>query len=111
MVDLLLKIEVGSLKESGMVKSDLVEQLAKSKGIPEYISRHVIENLFDYMSQELIDGNRIEIRGFGSFEIREYKGYTGRNPKTGEAASIQPKKLPFFKVGKELKEKMLSSGA
>jgi integration host factor subunit beta len=51
-------------------------------------------------------GGRIEIRGFGSFVMREYGTYTGRNPKTGEEVSIKPKRLPFFKVGKELRERI-----
>ena len=58
------------------------------------------------MSKALVDGDRIEIRGFGSFMVKEYKGYTGRNPKTGEQISVTDKKLPFFKTGKELKEKV-----
>ena len=58
------------------------------------------------MSNALLSGDRIEIRGFGSFEVREYDGYTGRNPKTGEEKTVLPKKLPFFKVGKNFKEKV-----
>jgi integration host factor subunit beta len=58
------------------------------------------------MSNALISGDRIEIRGFGSFEVREYDGYTGRNPKTGEEKAVLPKKLPFFKVGKDFREKV-----
>ncbi len=58
------------------------------------------------MSEAMISGERIEIRGFGSFVINEYKSYTGRNPKTGESIDVKPKKLPFFKVGKELKERV-----
>jgi len=58
------------------------------------------------MTDTLIAGNRIEIRGFGSFEIREYDGYTARNPKTGEQIEVKPKKLPFFKTGKDLKERI-----
>ena len=58
------------------------------------------------MSRTLIKGDHIEIRGFGSFELREYKDYTGRNPKTGKKIAVSSKKLPFFKVGKELREKV-----
>jgi integration host factor subunit beta len=58
------------------------------------------------MAETLIAGDRIEIRGFGSFEVREYNGYSGRNPKTGDLVAIKPKKSPFFKVGKELKERI-----
>jgi len=58
------------------------------------------------MTKTLEDGNRIEIRGFGSFIVKHYGGYTGRNPKTGQVISVTDKKLPFFKPGKELKEKV-----
>lgn len=58
------------------------------------------------MTDTLVSSNRIEIRGFGSFEIREYDGYTARNPKTGEQIEVKPKKLPFFKTGKDLKERI-----
>ena len=62
------------------------------------------------MADTLVAGDRIEIRGFGSFEIREYEGYSGRNPKTGLEVSVGPKKTPFFKVGKELKERIMAGG-
>jgi len=58
------------------------------------------------MADTLISGGKIEIRGFGSFVIKEYAGYSGRNPKSGLAVEVNPKKLPFFKVGKELKERV-----
>ena len=68
-------------------------------------SRYDIVNIvFDGFTNELKNGGRIEIRGFGSFTVREYGAYDGRNPKTGNAVSVKPKRLPFFKVGKELKE-------
>jgi len=66
----------------------------------------VINLIFKGFTEELKKGGRIEIRGFGSFVVREYKGYTGRNPKTGKNIDIPPKRLPFFKVGKELKERV-----
>ena len=62
--------------------------------------------IIDAMAKSLSEGQRIEIRGFGSFVNRKYKAYTGRNPKSGEAVSVEGKRLPFFKVGKELKEKI-----
>ena len=58
------------------------------------------------MSQALIDNDRIEIRGFGSFMVKDYRAYMGRNPKTGEIIKVNEKKLPFFKVGKELRERV-----
>jgi integration host factor subunit beta len=66
----------------------------------------VVDLFFNEMAEELADGGRVEIRGLCSFFGKEYDGYTGRNPKTGERVKIAPKKLPFFKVGKELKERV-----
>jgi len=91
-----------------MTRSELIEQLAQNKLISIRTAEWVIQEIFDSMSDTLIAGGRIEIRGFGSFEIREYEGYTGRNPKSGLEVSVKPKKMPFFKTGKELKERVLS---
>ena len=91
-----------------MTRSELIEQLAQNKFISIRAAECVIQEIFDSMSDTLIAGGRIEIRGFGSFEIREYEGYSGRNPKTGLEVSVKPKKTPFFKTGKELKERVLS---
>ncbi|BBO76210.1 integration host factor subunit beta [Desulfosarcina widdelii] len=66
----------------------------------------VVEIFFNGMTEALARGERVEIRGLCSFFVKEYDGYTGRNPKTGERVNITPKKLPFFKVGKELKERV-----
>jgi len=93
-----------------MTRSDLIEQLALSKGVSIRAAEAVIHEIFDSMTETLIAGGRIEIRGFGSFEVREYEGHTGRNPKTGMEVSVGPKKLPFFKVGKELKEQIMDGG-
>jgi integration host factor subunit beta len=89
-----------------MNKSELIETLSVKKGISYKKAEEIINAIFDSMSQSLIEGKRIEIRGFGSFVVKEYTAYTGRNPKTGESISVKPKKLPFFKVGKELKERV-----
>ncbi len=89
-----------------MNKSELIDALAAQKGISFKKAEEIINTVFDAMTTSLISGERIEIRGFGSFVIKEYKAYTGRNPKTGESISVKPKKLPFFKVGKELKERV-----
>jgi integration host factor subunit beta len=67
-------------------------------------ARYVVETTLDLMKKQLMDGGRIEIRGFGSFEMREYKSYKGRNPKTGESVAVKPKRTPFFKCGQELKD-------
>ncbi len=63
-----------------------------------------VDIFVDKMREALLEGNRIEIRGFGSFKMKEYGGYTGRNPKTGVKVEVKPKKMPFFRAGKELKE-------
>jgi integration host factor subunit beta len=89
-----------------MTKSDLIESVATKLQIPKGKAELIVNCIFDSMEESLRQGDRIEIRGFGSFEIRNYKAYEGRNPRTGEAVEVQPKRLPFFKVGKELKERV-----
>ncbi|MEI6703737.1 MAG: HU family DNA-binding protein [Deltaproteobacteria bacterium] len=90
-----------------MTKSDLIEILATKKGIPQSIADQAVRIIFDSMTNTLTSDGRIEIRGFGSFELRKYEGYTGRNPKTGAKTIVAPKKSPFFKVGKELKARIM----
>ncbi len=89
-----------------MNKSDLVESLAGKKNLTYKKAEEIVNLIFDSMTQALVDEDRIEIRGFGSFVVKHYEGYLGRNPKSGEVIEVQPKKLPFFKVGKELREKV-----
>jgi integration host factor subunit beta len=78
--------------------------------VPRVKAEQVVNLFWDAISQGLINGERAEIRGFGSFKIKEYEGYTGRNPMTGEQIEVAPKKLPTFKVGKELKERVDQPG-
>jgi len=89
-----------------VTKSDLIEQLSERLKLPKGKAEFVVNTIFESMEQALRQGERIEIRGFGSFEVREYKAYEGRNPRTGEPVHVRPKRLPFFKVGKELKERV-----
>jgi len=89
-----------------MNKSELVEALANEKNLTYKRSEEIVNIIFDSMATELTDSGRIEIRGFGSFVVKDYKAYMGRNPKTGEVIKVRPKKLPFFKVGKELRERV-----
>ena len=89
-----------------MNKSELIEALAVQKGLSCKKAEEIINTVFDAMSDALVSGDRIEIRGFGSFVVNEYKSYTGRNPKTGESIEVKPKKLPFFKIGKELRKRV-----
>ncbi|RLB64079.1 MAG: integration host factor subunit beta [Deltaproteobacteria bacterium] len=89
-----------------MNKSELVETLSIKNNLTYKKSEQIVNLIFDTMSQALIDNDRIEIRGFGSFMVKDYRAYMGRNPKTGEIIKVNEKKLPFFKVGKELRERV-----
>lgn len=89
-----------------MNKSELIETFAAQRDISHKRAEEVVNMIFNSMSEAMINGERIEIRGLGSFVVKEYGAYTGRNPKTGEPIEVLPKKLPFFKVGKELKERI-----
>jgi integration host factor subunit beta len=89
-----------------MNKSELVERLADRAKITKKRAEQVVNLVFDQMAQALKRGERIEIRGFGSFTSKSYDAYTGRNPRTGETIHVPAKRLPFFKVGKELKERV-----
>lgn len=87
-----------------MNKSELIRNLAEDRGISLDEATEIVSIFFDSMKDAFKNGDRVEIRGFGSFKIKEYEGYQGRNPKTGEKVDVTPKKLPFFRAGKELKE-------
>lgn len=89
-----------------MNKSELIEALAAKINMPMREAGSITSTLIDTMTKALADGDSIEIRGFGSFVVKEYTSYTGRNPKTGQKIKVSPKKLPFFKVGKELREQV-----
>ncbi|MDY6823358.1 MAG: HU family DNA-binding protein [Thermodesulfobacteriota bacterium] len=89
-----------------MNKLELVTTLKDKTGISKAESAKVVKTIFDSMADTLAAGERVEIRGLCSFFVKEYKSYTGRNPKTGEKVRIEPKQLPFFKCGKELKERV-----
>ena len=93
-----------------MTKSDLIELVANKLHLPKGKAELIVNCIFDSMEESLKNGERIEIRGFGSFEIRHYKAYEGRNPRTGDPVGVHPKRLPFFKVGKELKERVNEAG-
>jgi len=89
-----------------MNKSDLIEALSKSEDLTRTKAEEVVNLVFSEMTNALVAGDRVEIRGLGSFKVKSYDGYKGRNPKTGEQIKVKPKKLPFFKCGKELKERV-----
>jgi integration host factor subunit beta len=87
-----------------MNKSELIKTLAEAKNIHVDEAAAIINSFIESVKKALADGDRVEIRGFGSFKVKDYRGYTGRNPKSGEVVDVSPKKLPFFRPGKELKE-------
>lgn len=89
-----------------MTKSILIDRLCERWKVPAGRGEQIVNAIFDALEQALKRGERIEIRGFGSFETRSYKGYTGRNPRTGSQVDVKPKRLPFFKAGKELKDRI-----
>ena len=89
-----------------MNKSDLVEALSKSEDLTRTKAEEIVNLVFDEMTNALAAGDRVEIRGLGSFKVKSYRGYKGRNPKTGKHIKVKAKKLPFFKCGKELKERV-----
>ena len=89
-----------------MNKLELIEALKAETGLTKNEAVAVVKVFFDEMSNALAKGDRVEIRGLCSFYVKKYKAYTGRNPKTGEKVKIKPKKLPFFKCGRELKERV-----
>ncbi len=89
-----------------MTKADLIEALRKETNLTKVQAEQVVDLFFDEMSKALASGDRVEVRGLCSFQVRSYKGYTGRNPRTGEPREVPAKKLPFFKCGGELKERV-----
>lgn len=90
-----------------MTKYQLMQKvIERSSSIDQKNAKNIVDTLFNSMTGALSKGERIEIRGFGNFTVRSYKSYQGRNPKTGESVNVEPKKLPFFRVGKELKERV-----
>jgi integration host factor subunit beta len=97
------------LEEEGyplMNKAELIEALRKETKLPRLKAEQVVEMMFDHMAEALAKGDRVEIRGLCSIFVKEYQGYTGRNPKTAKPIQVAPKKLPLFKCGKELKERV-----
>ncbi|MGE0172237.1 MAG: HU family DNA-binding protein [Oligoflexales bacterium] len=92
-----------------MVKSELIECLAERADVTLAKAEEIVDLFFNTITDTLCTGNRVEIRGFGAFTVRIYKSYTGRNPKTGSQITVPPKKLPFWKTGQELKQRVDSA--
>ncbi|MFH1673356.1 MAG: HU family DNA-binding protein [Pseudomonadota bacterium] len=89
-----------------MNKADLIEALSKETELAKNKAEQVVDIFFDEITEALANGERVEIRGLCSFYAKKYKGYSGRNPKTGERVGVKAKKLPFFKCGQELKKRV-----
>ena len=89
-----------------MNKLELIQKVKDANGLTKTEAAGVVDLFFGEMEKALANGDRVEIRGLCTFFVKEYKGYTGRNPRTGEKVEIRPKKLPFFKCGKDLKERV-----
>ena len=94
-----------------MTKADLIDVVAERTKLPRGRAELLVGQMFDCMVDALQKGEGIEIRGFGSFSIRAYREYQGRNPRTGEAVHVKPKRLAFFKVGKELRDRVNAAHA
>jgi integration host factor subunit beta len=88
-----------------MNKLDLISELKTDANITKEEAARVVQIFFDHMAEAMVRGERVEIRGLCSFFVKNYKSYTGRNPKTGEKVTIKPKRLPFFKCGRDLKQR------
>ena len=89
-----------------MTKADLIEEVSRVVEMTRKESEVIVEAIFDSIVRSLRTGDKIEIRGFGSFVVKDYKAYQGRNPKTGQVIEVKPKRLPFFKVGKDLRDRV-----
>ena len=89
-----------------MNKSELIEELAAKTGYNPKSTDKMVRIFFDRIKAALSAGDKVEIRGFGSFTLKKYKGYIGRNPKTGETVKVKPKQLPVFRTGKDLRSRV-----
>jgi integration host factor subunit beta len=91
-------------KPGVMTKAELVDEVARTIQVTKKQAETIVNVVFDSIVDSLRNGEKIELRGFGSFRLRSRKSRTGRNPKTGEKVEVPSKKIPYFKPGKELKE-------
>jgi integration host factor subunit beta len=98
-------------KQLTLTKADLIEEVLRITELPRKESETIVETIFDSIIESIQKGDKIEIRGFGSFRTRQRRGRVGRNPKTGEKVEVPPKKIPFFKPSKELKDFVNNSEA
>lgn len=92
-----------------MTKAELIDEAAKVSNLTRKESETIVNTIFDTITDALVQGDKVELRGFGSFRIRQRRARRGRNPKTGVSVSIPPKKVPLFKVGKRLRGRVNAS--
>ena len=103
----MLSIGIGASKVTRMTKSELIARLAEQN--PSLYNRdlqHLVSTVFETITKALEDGDRVELRGFGAFSVRERKARMGRNPRTGETVNVEAKRMPFFKMGKGMRERL-----
>lgn len=93
-----------------MTKVELIESLAEQQKMSLKDAKSIVDTILETMTAALISGQNVELRGFGSFQVRQYDAYLGRNPKSGKEIKVAPKKLPFFKPGKDLREQLKKTG-
>lgn len=98
-------------QQNTVTKADLIEEVLRITELPRKESEAVVETIFESIIESIQKGDKIEIRGFGSFRTRQRRGRVGRNPKTGEKVEVPAKKIPFFKPSKELKDFVNAGGA
>jgi integration host factor subunit beta len=96
--------EEDAVSRGGMTKAELVEEVSEKTGLPKKQAEIVVNTVFESIVETLKTGEKIELRGFGSFRIRQRDSRTGRNPKTGDKVDVPAKRIPYFKPGKELRE-------
>jgi integration host factor subunit beta len=94
----------------GMTKAELVEEVARNTDLTKKHAELIVNTVFESIVDSLKDGEKIELRGFGSFRIRSRGSRIGRNPKTGATVQVPPKRIPYFKPGKDLRELLNTSG-
>jgi integration host factor subunit beta len=97
-------VRISDLSERTLTKADVIEEVVRVTELPRKEAETVVETVFEEMVKALRADNKIEIRGFGSFHTRQRRGRVGRNPKTGEKVQVPPKRIPYFKPSKELKD-------
>lgn len=93
-----------------MTKAELVDLVARRRNVPRPVAERVVNVVFDGIRDALLRGDRVEIRGLGSFHARHYEGYVGRNPRTGAEIHVPPKVRPVFRVGKDLRVRVEAGG-